>query len=183
MSIYINMLRGINVGQNQVKMDALRKMYEALGLQNVVSYVQSGNIIFEGTAVSSETLEEAISAAMEKTFGFRVPMVILTREQLEKFIKDNPFLERTDIDPSFLHVTFLSATPAPYDSAAITEKKQGDEEIFFADQAIYLYCPHGYGRTKLNNNFLEAKLKVNATTRNWKTTNELLRLAEMSGKV
>mgnify|MGYP001482856088 CR=1 FL=1 len=61
---------------------------------------------------------------------------------------------------------------------ALEEKKQGDEEILLVGNAVYLYCPHGYGRTKLTNNFLETKLKVIATTRNWKTVNELSRIAQ-----
>jgi uncharacterized protein (DUF1697 family) len=83
----------------------------------------------------------------------------------------------SDKNHTFLHVTFLSSKPNIYYYKQIEDKKLGGEEIFFSDQAVYLYCPNGYGRTKLNNNFLEAKLKVGATTRNWKTTNELLKIA------
>jgi uncharacterized protein (DUF1697 family) len=93
-------------------------------------------------------------------------------------VDNNPFVINPDKDPAFLHVTFLSAKPAKYDSSVIETKKQEGEEISFTDEAVYLYCPNGYGRTKLNNNFLESKLKVTATTRNWKTANELLKMAQ-----
>jgi len=72
----------------------------------------------------------------------------------------------------------LSSKPDRYNQSSIEEWKQNGEEVFFTDSAVYLYCPNGYGRTKLNNNFLEAKLKVGATTRNWKTTNELFKIAQ-----
>lgn len=77
-----------------------------------------------------------------------------------------------------MHVTFLSSTPREYNRETIEKKKQDQEEITFSGKAVYLYCPHGYGNTKLTNSFLEAQLKVGATTRNWKTANELLRIAE-----
>ena len=80
---------------------------------------------------------------------------------------------------SFLLVslTFLADSPIEFDKEKIVEKKHASEEIAFTPNAVYLYCPNGYGRTKLNNSFLANKLKVPATTRNWKTTNALLKLA------
>jgi len=76
-----------------------------------------------------------------------------------------------------LYFTFLSSKPGEYDPREIESKKQNGEEVFVADNAAYLYCPNGYGKSKLSNNFLETKLKVGATTRNWKTSNTLLGLA------
>jgi uncharacterized protein (DUF1697 family) len=80
-----------------------------------------------------------------------------------------------------LHITFLADVPTGFNFKDIEAKKQGDEEIFINGKAIYLYCPRGYGKTKLTNSFLESKLKVTATTRNWKTVNELLRIAQENG--
>ena len=95
---------------------------------------------------------------------------------MKTIIENNPFAKDKGKDISFLHVTFLADIPPQVHKESIIEKRQGNEAIEFNTKAIYLYCPNGYGKTKLNNNFLETKLKVAATTRNWKTTNQLLKL-------
>ncbi len=77
-----------------------------------------------------------------------------------------------------LHITFLADNPVDFDLDGILQKKQAGEEIAIKTNAVYLYCPNGYGKTKLHNSFLENKLKVKATTRNWKTTKELLNMAQ-----
>lgn len=178
MKTYISILRGINVsGQKLIKMDALKKAYERLGFQNVTTYVQSGNVIFNVSDPEPEQLEQMIYRRIEKVFGFEVPVIVLTAEKLKQIVDNNPFISDPDIDPAFLHVTFLLSKSGKYNSREIEEKKQDGEEISFTNEAVYLYCPNGYGRTKLNNNFLESRLKVIATTRNWKTTNELLKIA------
>ncbi len=179
MATYISILRGINVsGHNLIKMDDLRNVYTSLGFQNIATYVQSGNIIFTVEDTALHLLEQRISQQIQKVFGFVVPVIVLTAIHLKHIIDNNPFLQDPHKDESFMHVTFLSARPNAYNKEIIESKKQKGEEIRFSDSAIYLYCPNGYGKTKLNNNFLETKLKVPATTRNWKTTNELYKMAQ-----
>lgn len=178
MNIYISILRGINVsGQKLIKMDALRRTYEELGFNNVTTYVQSGNVIFSGEEFNDKDLELKLSLQIEKDFGFVVPVIVFGIEKLKKVIEENPFSKDPDKDPSYLHVTFLSSRPDTFDKNIIDEKKQNGEEVATSNDAVYLYCPNGYGNTKLNNNFLERKLRVSATTRNWKTTNELYKIA------
>jgi uncharacterized protein (DUF1697 family) len=178
MVTYISILRGINVsGQKLIKMEALRKTYENLGFNNVTTYVQSGNVIFTGEDYNHEELAQKISRQIENEFGFEVPVIVFSIDKLKKVIDGNPFRIDSNKDHSFLHVTFLSSKPKSCDTKTITEKKQYGEEIAYFDNIVYLYCPDGYGKTRLNNNFLEMKLKVSATTRNWKTTNELYKMA------
>jgi len=178
MKTYISILRGINVsGQKLIKMDVLRKMVENLGFEKVKTYVQSGNVVFKAEETSFKEMEEKISAQIEKDFGFQVPVIVLDAEKLKQIIESNPFLKDTEKEVNFMHVTFLSNKPNEFDKKSIEDKKQEKEEIRFTDHAVYLYCPNGYGKTKITNNFIETKLKVLATTRNWKTTNELLRIA------
>lgn len=179
MTTYISILRGINVsGQKIVKMDALRKLYEDLGFESVTTYVQSGNVIFKGDYLELNNLEQKISKQIEKAFGLEVPIIVLTVDKLKQIIDNNPFQNDPNKKYSYLHVTFLSSNPDYYEKETIENKKQDKEEISFSENAIYLYCPKGYGRTKLTNNFLEAKLRVMTTTRNWKTINELLKKAQ-----
>ena len=178
MERYISILRGINVsGKNLIKMAALRTSFENLGFGDVTTYVQSGNIIFSAKKTAIKNLEEEIYQQIKVDFGFEIPTIVLTLEILQKVIAGNPFVNDSKKDPAFFHVTFLSSTPDNVDIKEIEAKKQEGEEIIFENNVFYLYCPVGYGNTKLNNNFLEKKTKVNATTRNWKTTNELLKIA------
>jgi uncharacterized protein (DUF1697 family) len=179
MTTFISILRGINIsGQKLIKMDALRNLYENLGFQNVTTYVQSGNVIFTSNNIDVNKLEQEISRQIEKDFEFDVPVIVLTIDKMKQITDNNPFLKDSNKDQTFFHVTFLSSKPNLYLYKQIDDKKQNGEELFISDTAVYLYCPNGYGRTKLTNNFLEAKLKVRATTRNWKTTNELLKIAQ-----
>jgi uncharacterized protein (DUF1697 family) len=178
MTTYISILRGINVsGQKLIKMDALKKTFENLKLENVRTYIQSGNVIFSGNETNEKELEEKIGKQIETDFGYHVPVIVLTAEKLKQLIEQNPFAKDTEKEIGFLHVTFLAGKPQQDDIKSIEDKKQKGEEIQISDKAVYLYCPHGYGKTKLTNSFIEGKLKVKATTRNWKTTNELLSMA------
>lgn len=177
MTTYISILRGINVsGQKLIKMDALRKSYENLGFRNVTTYVQSGNVLFKGKNTKPAVLAQVISRQIDQDFGFDVPVIVLSIDKLKQIMDRNPFAKEKE--SAFLYVTFLASQPAPYDKKIIEDKKLIQEEIGFTDEAIYLYCPKGYGTSKLNNNLIENKLKVIATTRNWKTTNELLKIAQ-----
>jgi len=180
MTTYISFLRGINVsGQKLIKMDALRTMYAALTFENIKTYVQSGNVIFCTAEIEASILEEKISRQIKITFGFDVPVVVLTADCLSDTIKNNPLAADESKDKAFLHVTFLADKPKALMPDILLTKKQDGEEIHFSDNAIYLFCPNGYGQTKLTNNFIESKLKVAATTRNWKTMNEILKITQL----
>jgi len=177
MNTYISILRGINVsGKNIIKMVALKNLFEGLGFQNVSTYIQSGNVVFSTAQTDVKKLEHLICSQIEKEFGLAVPVIVLTKENLQYAIDNNPFSK--DKDEKFLHLTFLAEKPMVFETESIVEKKENNEEISFAENVVYLYCPNGYGNTKLTNTFLERKLKVTATTRNWKTTTELLKIIE-----
>ncbi len=178
MAKYISILRGINVvGKKIIKMNDLKKSYEKLNFIDVVTYIQSGNVIFHYKTEKTEALENLIYSRIKTDFNLEVSVIVLTPEKLHEIIKSNPFKDDSSKDISFLHVTFLKGTPGNFNWQSITEKITGDEEVAFTNEAVFLYCPHGYGKSKLNNNFLEKILKVPATTRNWKTTIKLQELA------
>jgi uncharacterized protein (DUF1697 family) len=178
MKNYISILRGINVsGQKSIKMADLKTLYENLGFSNVKTYVQSGNVVFQLKAEKTEIIEQKIHSQIKAKYGFEVPVIVMTVEELKTIIDSNPLKGDLAKEEKFLHITFLGSMPENYDEEAIFSKKAGHEEIIITNEAVYLYCPHGYGTSKLNNNFLENKLNVAATTRNWKTTEALLELA------
>ncbi len=179
MNVYISLLRGINVtGYNLIKMDALRKSFESLGFRDIKTYLQSGNVVFACNGADPVELARAIRERVADDAGIDVPVLVLPVGKLERIIDGNPLACDPGKDKAFLHVTFLAGKPGTYDLKAIEDKRMEGEAFVITGDAVYLYLPHGYGSTKLGNGFLEAKLKVTATTRNWKTTNELLRLAK-----
>jgi uncharacterized protein (DUF1697 family) len=179
MPTYIAMLRGINVtGSKIIKMEALRASFAALGFKNVKSYVQSGNVIFEAPGVSAAGLAKKIEQKILRDFGHEVPVFLRTPKDMEETVKRNPFLKDPAIDHARLYVTFLAET-APKTAADLLQPLAvGPEQIRVIGREIYLYCPNGYGKTKISNTAIEKKLKVGATTRNWKTTQTLLAMAQ-----
>ncbi|WP_303919647.1 DUF1697 domain-containing protein [Draconibacterium sediminis] len=178
MKTYVAILRGINVsGKNKIKMDALKSSFSSLGFNQVQTYIQSGNVVFRYQEASSDNLEELINKQIRNDFGFEVPVLVLEEKELANIVKNNPLAGDENREAQFLHVTFLKEHPANVNNEKITAHVKAGEQFAISDGAIYLYCPHGYGKTKLNNNFFESQLKVSATTRNWKTTLKLLEMA------
>ncbi len=162
-----------------IKMDALRHLFADLGFQNIQTYIQSGNIIFQNKKTDQQKLEKKIAKAIAEKFAFDVPVIVKEFGELKQIIADNPFLVDKEKDIAHhLHVTFLADKPEQENFIKIRDGQYQADEIHLIDKAIYLYCPNGYGNSKLSNSFLESKLKVVATTRNWKTTNELINVAE-----
>lgn len=175
---YICLLRGINVsGHKIIKMEQLRKSLEALGLENVATYIQSGNVVFSASQQSPETLCKKIQEKILRDFGFLVPVTIKSSEEVSKAIRNNPFPKEKNVDESRLHITFLSKPPETAGLQALERLPAKPDRFHYSGTEIYLHCPNGYGGSKLSNNTLERLLKVSATTRNWTTIN---RLHEMS---
>ena len=176
---YIGMLRGVNVGAHRrIKMEDLRMMGSRLGFQNVQTYVQSGNIVFQtATSERPTPLSKRITGAILHDFGFQVPVIIRTSEEMGRVITGNPFLKEKDIELSKLHVTFLSERPRAGSLKKLETISMGPDRFYPGSNEIYLYCPGGYGVTKLSNAAIEKTLSVEATTRNWKTTNTLFEMA------
>jgi uncharacterized protein (DUF1697 family) len=176
MRTYVALLRGVNVsGQNKVGMKELRARLLGLGLQNVATYIQSGNVVFQTSAASD--LTRLIERDIRKGFGVSVTVLLRTKEQLRRVSTQNPFLPRGD-DPGTLHVTFLAETPKATQVREVTAKARGPDELVVRGREVYLRCPNGYGRTKLTNTFLERQLGSPATTRNWRTVLELVAMTD-----
>lgn len=176
MQKYISLLRGINVsGQKKIKMADLKIHFESIGFSNIKTYIQSGNIIFCSNINNTSKIKESIEKKILDVYNFSVPVMVLTKSKIEKTIIDNPF-NTNKIDLSKLAITFLDAIPKNKSIENIEKFQDKNEEFIISDNVIYFYCPIGFGKTKLTNNFFEKKLKVTATSRNWKTTNKLLEM-------
>jgi uncharacterized protein (DUF1697 family) len=178
MPTYIAMLRGINVsGHKIIKMESLRASFAVLGFGDVKTYIQSGNVIFKTEKTEPNALAKKIVKKISDDFGFDVPALVKTAEEMNAVLKANPLVKRAGVDESKLHVTFL-ASIAPENAAAVLQPLAAKSELFaVSGTEIFLYCPDGYGETKLSNSAIEKKLSVAATTRNWKTVNVLHTMA------
>lgn len=175
--IFVSMLRGINVGgQKKVPMNELVEIYRKLKFENIVTYVNSGNVIFSAGRKDSRSVAEEIETGIFNYFGFEVAVIIRTADEMKMIARNNPFLPDNSDRLNFLYVTFMSGNPAKTELERINSYNYNPDRFFIRNQEIYLLCPGGYGRTKLNNTFFESKLKLTGTTRNWKTVNELLKI-------
>ncbi|HEC20629.1 MAG TPA: DUF1697 domain-containing protein [Gammaproteobacteria bacterium] len=176
---YISVLRGINVsGQKKIKMADLKSLYQSLGFQNVATYIQSGNVIFSADSEDRTKLKTRIEKAIEEKYGFHVPTEIRSHHEISDIINNNPL---GPVDPqkdgTKVLVTFLSSPPAQDRVSDLQQYVTEPEQLFVMGKEAYLYCPNGYGKSRLSNTFLEKKLGVGATTRNWTS---VLKLHELS---
>ena len=169
---YIALLRAINVGGRTVKMDELKRHLTMPGFKNISTYIQSGNVIFDHADTDTEAIAAQIEATLLKALSYEVKTFVKTIPDITAIIKRNPF-KKVPEDMG-LHVSFLSAKPA---GAAIKELMAFQSELEqFAipgTEAYILVKKGAYGETKFSNTFLEKKLKVDATTRNWATVNKM----------
>ncbi len=171
---YIALLRGINVsGINKIKMADLKDLFESQGFGNVITYIQSGNVVFE-SSVNEDELTQTIEQAIFNSFEFHVPVQVRKSDRFESLLDQFPYpeLDLTEEGTKVL-VTFLDETPSQEKWQELQTFVKEPERLVLRDRELFLHCPNGYGKTKLNNNFIEKKLAVSATTRNIKSVMKL----------
>lgn len=176
---YISILRGVNVGgQKKIKMADLELLYQSLGFQHVVTYIQSGNVLFEATVENISDIKERIEKAIETKYEFHVPVEIRTNREIGDILRNCPF-GSVDLakDGTKVLVTFLSSNPSEARISDLQKYVKPPEQLIVEGKEVYLYCPNGYGKSKLSNAFLENKLGAQATTRNLKTVTKLHELS------
>jgi uncharacterized protein (DUF1697 family) len=176
MTTYIALLRGVNVGGNQLKMDRLRAISANLGFENARTYLQSGNLVFDAKGAKPK-VQKGLEDKLAGETRLPVRLLVFPAAELAKLIAKNPFLKDKAIDRARLHVTFLATEPTAEALKRLSAVDAGADEFRAAGAHIYLHCPNGYGRSKLSNNQLERLLSVAATTRNWNTVNALAEMA------
>lgn len=176
METWIALLRGINVGGNNIlPMAKLRNDLESLQLRNVRTYIQSGNVVFDATARKASSLAREIGRRVEERHGFRPHLLILSREDLLAAVESNPFPEAAS-HPKTLHFFFLAETADAPDTKALDDAKSPTESYRLTDRVFYLHAPDGIGRSKLAAN-AEKHLGVVTTARNYRTVEKLLSMA------
>ena len=174
---YIAFLRAVNVGGRMVKMEALRAMLAIPGFKNITTYIQSGNVIFECKETDKDKIVKKIETKLLKELGWEVKTLLRTTSELDAVIKKCPF-KKYEEDMA-LHVSVLSDRPDDELVNQLLLLQTANEQFYVIGTEAYILVKKGaYGETKFSNNFLEKKLKVTATTRNWATVNKMLELSQ-----
>ena len=178
MKTYILLLRGINVGgHRKLLMADLKDLLANLGLLNVQTYIQSGNVVFQTKqSIDVEAFEDKVGQSIHDIYGYDVSIIILSFEKLKSIIKSNPFVNGNDIKD--LHCTFFKRKPQNDLLNAFNALDFEPDSFLGTNEVVYLLCGLKYTDTKLTHTLLEKKLKVPCTTRNWKTTIKLLEMAQ-----
>ncbi len=177
METYISLLRGINVGgNNSIKMSELIELYSDLHFRNCKTYIQSGNVVFQFEKTNWLELAKLIETSILQRFQLNVPVIIFDKPELIEISNNNPFLIDRQEDTSKLHVTFLEKKPEINAINKINKSQYLPDEFEIINSTIYLFCPNGYGKTKLTNQFFENKLLTRASTRNWNTVIKLVEI-------
>ena len=177
MHTYIAFLRGINVGgKNKISMSELRVALESEQLKSVRTYIQSGNVVFESNLDSCDEISTSINKIIQNTFGFNIPVLVKTKKQLELVLSLSPYDNEDQISTNKTYFILLFETPTKEFLEVFKKLTFPNEQFKITDDCVYLLCLNGYGKSKLNNNLVESKLKVVATARNYRTMQKILAL-------
>ena len=142
MKTYISILRGINVsGQRKILMSDLQALYVDLGFDNVITYIQSGNVIFQYTEnVSDKEVSQKIEQAISEKFSFEVPVIVRSVEEIENILGRNPFINQ-GLDEEKLHVTFLADFPEKQSISSMDQYNFSPDKFIITGKDVFLYCP------------------------------------------
>lgn len=179
MKTYIAFLRGINVsGKHKVPMAELKELLVDQELKEVETYIQSGNVVFKSELNNNKALEKQIKAAILRRFEFNVPVIVKTVDQVKEILNQNPFKTNDENLRKQNYYVLLNEQPKQEAVEKFKLENFVNEEFYITSNCVYLKCHAGYGKAKLNNNLIERKLKVEATTRNYRTMSKLLELSD-----
>lgn len=172
---YAAFLRGINVGgKTIIKMEELRKAFSSLGLTDVKTYIQSGNVVFETDETDEAKLTKQIENAVETNF-FKTPVMIRSIDEIKDAIANNPFADEQFEDKLF-HIVFLAEKLSDEKAEMLLSNNRDTEKFAVRNREVYCLLRDGVADSLLGKKFIDNKLKVAATARNWRTVNKILEL-------
>lgn len=176
MNMHLALLRGINVsGKNIIKMEELKKTMISKGFFNVKTYIQSGNIFFETNIDEKDFLSIKLNEIIKESFGLDVPVIMVSKNELEFVVNKNPFLSKDETTKN-LYVSFLSKEPKNGDLELLKAIDFNGDEFVLLGRFLFLKYSNSAAKTKLDNKMIEKKLNVTSTSRNWNTINNLLKI-------
>jgi uncharacterized protein (DUF1697 family) len=173
----VALLRGVNVGgSRKLAMSDLRSVLESLGLEEVVTVIQSGNAVFRASPRASKGLAKRIEQRIDEETGLDVTVLLRTPAELAAIETGNPFLAE-GAAPTALHVVFLERAPEPEAVSRLEPGRSPPDAFHLTGSEIYVRYPNGSGRSKLTLDYFERTLAVRGTARNWNTVRKLGELA------
>jgi len=179
MTTWVVLLRGVNVGgANRLAMSDLRDLVGGLGHSEVVTYIQSGNVVLKSPRDDRAAVAAEICEGIRSTFGLTVSAILRTLDELRAAVAANPFRAEAEVDATRVHITFLSAVPEADRAAQLEPDRFGPERFALVGSDLYLHYPNGAGRSKMNLEYFEKRLAVRGTARNLNTVAKLIELAE-----
>jgi uncharacterized protein (DUF1697 family) len=174
---YVALLRSVNIGgYGRIKMNDLRESFDALGYDDVLTYIQSGNVLFSTSSRSEKAIVDAIEGQLAEDFGDSPAVLLRTVTELRRIGGASPYA-KAGADPARHHVTFLATAPSKAVLKALQLPPSGKDELVVDGREVYVHTPNGYAETKYTGTFLERRLGVVSTTRNWNSVTNLCELA------
>lgn len=184
MTTFVSLFRGINVGGNRVvPMDQLKDLYLSAGFRDVVTYIQSGNVVCTGDDADPAHIAKRIEDGFTQKFGFHAQVIVRTATEVQQLIANNPFQNQPEKEAKWIVVVFLAAHPASTALDNLHKAYVGPEEFYLTGQELYVYYPDGIGRSKLTLTLMEKHLKTAGTARNWNTVLQLQAIVVREGRV
>ncbi|MEM8520920.1 DUF1697 domain-containing protein [Flavobacterium sp. PL12] len=179
MTTHLALLRGINVsGHSMIKMDALKTTLENIGFRNVETYIQSGNVFVDTDEENAAAVGFKIKQEIFKIFGHEVPVVVIGKQDLEACFKNNAYLKEKEVDSKKLYVAFISTTLSSTSMNDLRISQFKPDEASIDGNKIFIKYAVGAGKTRFDQKYIEKKLNVIATIRNWNTVTQLLKMYE-----
>lgn len=175
---YAVFLRGINVGgKNKIKMEALREICGALSFQNVATYINSGNVIFETAETADLRLAAQIEAAIEAEFSLKIKVIVRTIDEIRDVIENNPFSGQFENDKD-LHVFFTDEEISPEKRETLLANNNENERYAVRSREIFCLLRGNFSDSLMGKDYIGKRLKVSATARNWRTVNKIMDLLD-----
>jgi uncharacterized protein (DUF1697 family) len=172
--IFIALIRGINVGgKKKLRMEDLKGVCESLGLADVKTILQSGNVVFRTGRSDRKRLTDDLEKGILEAAGIEATVILRTDAELQQAVERNPFRAEAERDPGRLVIVFLDGKPT-IEAAGDLKSYRGPETMHLIGQELFIYYSQGQGTSKLTNALIERKLGVSATARNWNTVCRLL---------
>ena len=172
--VYVALLRGINVGgKTKVAMAALREVCVTIGCEDVVTYIQSGNVVLK-SQLPADKLRATLETAFAEEFGFNPAVMIRTAKEMAAVVGRNPY---PDGDEKSIHVGFLQAAPDTATKKCLTAIDSAPEDLTVVGRELYLHLPNGMGRAALPGQMERCLRPAPVTVRNWRTVTKLAGLS------
>jgi uncharacterized protein (DUF1697 family) len=175
---HLALLRGINVsGHRMIKMEVLKTALEVIGFTEVQTYIQSGNVFVTTEEENPTKVGFIIKQEIQKSFGHDVPVVVIGKNDLELCLQRNPFLKTSD-DTKKLYVSFVSKILTNDSIHDLKISNIKPDEVAIDENRLYIKYYDSPAKTRLDNSYIEKKLNVISTIRNWNSVNKLLEIFE-----